>query len=139
MSEVPGDLRYTSTHEWVRREEDGSVTIGISDHAQAALGELVYVEVPEAGTEAAAGDGVAVVESVKAASDVYAPVDGVVIEGNPKLADEPELINEQPYDDGWIMRMEPANIDDIDDLMDADEYEAKLDDDEDDDDVLDDD
>ena len=132
MSDVPGDLRYTSTHEWVRREEDGTITVGISDHAQAALGELVYVEVPEAGMEVAAGDGTAVVESVKAASDVYAPVDGVVIEGNAVLADEPELVNEQPYDDGWIMRMRAANIDDVDDLMDADEYETSLDDDEDD-------
>ena len=131
MSEVPGDLRYTSTHEWVRREEDGSITVGISDHAQGALGELVYVEVPEAGFEAAAGDGCAVVESVKAASDVYAPVDGVVIEGNPRLADEPELVNGQPYDDGWIMRMEAANIDQVQDLMDADEYENSLDDEDD--------
>ncbi len=131
MSDVPGDLRYTNTHEWVRREDDGSITVGITDHAQGALGELVYVEVPEKGSELDAGSSCAVVESVKAASDVYAPVDGVVIEGNAKLADEPGLVNEQPYDDGWIMRMEAVSIDDVDDLMDADEYEATLEDDED--------
>lgn len=128
MSELPGDLTYTKEHEWLRQEEDGTVTVGITDHAQSALGDLVYVELPEVGQEVDAGGEMAVVESVKAASDVYAPVDGVVIEGNAKLADEPGLINEQPYDDGWIMRMEAANIDDVDDLMDADEYEASLDD-----------
>ena len=128
MSEVPGDLRYTSTHEWVRREEDGSVTVGITDHAQSALGELVYVEIPEAGAEVGAGDGCAVVESVKAASDVYAPIAGVVIEGNEALTDAPELVNEQPYEDGWIMRMEAADISDTEGLMSPDDYEASLDD-----------
>lgn len=129
MSDTPGDLRYTKSHEWVRTEEDGSITVGITDHAQAALGELVYVEVPEGGTEVGAGDACAVVESVKAASDVYAPVDGTIIEGNAALADEPELVNEQPYDDGWLFRMEVASAEDIEDLLDADDYEASLEDD----------
>ena len=128
MSDTPGDLRYTKSHEWVRTEEDGSVTVGITDHAQAALGELVYVEVPEEGLEVGAGDACAVVESVKAASDVYAPVDGTIVEGNAALADQPELVNEQPYEDGWLFRMELVNASDIDDLMDADDYEASLED-----------
>lgn len=127
MSDTPGDLRYTKSHEWIRTEDDGSITVGITDHAQAALGDLVYVEVPEEGTEVGAGDACAVVESVKAASDVYAPVDGVVIEGNPALADQPELVNEQPYDDGWLWRMEAGNIEDLDGLLDAEAYETALD------------
>lgn len=131
MSDIPGDLHYTKTHEWVRKEEDGTITVGITDHAQSALGELVYVEVPEPGSELSAGDGCAVVESVKAASDIYAPVDGTVTEANVTLSDEPELVNEQPYDDGWILRMQPQSIEDVDDLMDADEYEASLDDEDD--------
>lgn len=126
MSDVPGDLRYTSSHEWVRIEDDGTITVGISDHAQAALGELVYVEVPEVDAELSPGDSCAVVESVKAASDIYAPVEGVVTEANEALADEPQLVNEQPYDDGWIMKMQPSSLDDVNDLMDADEYEASL-------------
>ncbi len=127
MSDTPGDLRYTKSHEWVRLEEDGSVTVGITDHAQGALGELVYVEVPEAG-EVGAGDACAVVESVKAASDVYAPVDGVIREANDALADQPELVNEQPYDDGWIWRMDVDSVEDLDALLDADGYEALLED-----------
>lgn len=129
MSDTPGDLRYTKSHEWVRTEDDGSITVGITDHAQAALGDLVYVEVPEEGTEVGAGDACAVVESVKAASDVYAPVDGVVIEGNSALADEPELVNDQPYEDGWLWRMEAASSEDVEDLLDADAYEATLEED----------
>lgn len=128
MSDIPGDLKYTSSHEWVRLEDDGSVTVGITDHAQAALGELVYVEVPDIGSELSAGDAAAVIESVKAASDIYAPVEGVVTEVNETLADQPELINEQPYDNGWVMRLNQVKTSDLDDLIDADAYLALLED-----------
>ena len=101
MSDLPEDLRYTSEHEWLRQEEDGSVTVGITDHAQSALGDLVYVELPEVGQELEAGEEMAVVESVKAASDVYSPISGLVLEINVDLADEPEKINIDPYGDGW--------------------------------------
>lgn len=110
MSELPGDLVYTEEHEWLRQEEDGSVTIGITEHAQAALGDLVYVELPEVGADLDAGDEMAVVESVKAASDVYAPVGGTVLEVNGDLADDPEKINSDPYGDGWIVRMQPHDM-----------------------------
>jgi glycine cleavage system H protein len=125
MSELPGDLRYTSEHEWLRKEDDGSVTIGITDHAQAALGDLVYVELPELDQDVESGDEMAVVESVKAASDVYAPIAGTVIEINEILADDPEKINEDPYGDGWIVRIRPSGDDA--DTMDPDEYQAFLD------------
>ncbi len=108
MSELPGDLRYTDEHEWLRQEEDGSVTIGITDHAQMALGDLVYVELPEVGQEMEAGGEMAVVESVKAASDVYAPIGGEVTAINEELSDDPEKINADPYGDGWIVRMQPS-------------------------------
>jgi glycine cleavage system H protein len=108
MSNVPADLSYTKSHEWVRTLADGTVEIGITDHAQHALGDLVFVEVPEAGRTLAAGEACAVVESVKAASDVYAPLGGVVTAGNPKLADAPETVNSDPYGDGWLMRLKPA-------------------------------
>lgn len=126
MSELPGDLRYTSEHEWLRQEEDGSVTIGITDHAQDALGDLVYVELPEVGQELGSGSEMAVVESVKAASDVYAPVSGSVLAVNETLADDPEMINNDPYGDGWIVRVQPG--DDSVDTMSPDEYQAFLDD-----------
>ena len=108
MSNVPADLKYARSHEWLREHADGTVEIGISDHAQQALGDLVFVEVPETGRSLAAGDACAVVESVKAASDVYSPIAGEVTSGNPKLATEPELINRDPYGAGWIMRLKPA-------------------------------
>ena len=108
MSSYPADLRYTKSHEWLRTLPDGTIEIGITDHAQQALGDLVFVEVPEAGRQLAAGDACAVVESVKAASDVYSPIAGEVTSGNPKLATEPELINRDPYGEGWIMRVKPA-------------------------------
>ena len=108
MSSYPPDLRYTRSHEWLRTLPDGTIEIGITDHAQQALGDLVFVEVPEAGRRLAAGDACAVVESVKAASDVYSPIAGEVTAGNPKLATEPELINRDPYGEGWIMRLKPA-------------------------------
>ena len=107
MSNVPSDLQYTKTHEWVRRLPDGTVEIGITDHAQHSLGDLVFVEVPDTGRAVKVGDPAAVVESVKAASDVYSPVAGVVTQGNPGLAAEPEAVNSDPYGKGWLMRLRP--------------------------------
>lgn len=128
MSNIPGDLKYTSSHEWIRLEDNGSITIGITDHAQEALGDLVFVETPEAGQVLAAEDACAVVESVKAASDVYAPVAGEVLEGNAALEEQPELVNEDPYGGGWLFRLQPANANDLDGLLDAAGYEASLED-----------
>ena|ERR1700729_1594431 len=108
MSKLPADLRYTKSHEWVRSLDDGTLEIGITDHAQHALGDLVFVEVPEAGRAVKAGEACAVVESVKAASDVYAPLAGEVTAGNPKLAQEPETVNSDPYGQGWLWRLRPA-------------------------------
>lgn len=125
MSELPGDLRYTEEHEWLRREDDGTVTVGITDHAQGALGDLVYVELPELGQEVEAGGEMAVVESVKAASDVYAPISGEVVDVNEELADDPEMINADPYGDGWIVRLRPSGDDSK--TMSPDEYQAFLD------------
>ena len=126
MSEIPLELKYTKSHEWVRSEEDGSVTIGISDHAQELLGDLVFVELPEVGTEMSAEDAACVVESVKAASDVYMPISGEVIAVNESLADAPETINDSPYDDGWLIQVKPSNPDELDDLMDSDSYETEI-------------
>jgi glycine cleavage system H protein len=114
---------YTRTHEWVRRETDGSVTIGITDHAQNLLGDMVFVEVPEAGRQFALGDDCAVVESVKAASDVYSPLSGEVTEGNEELANSPETINQDPYHDGWIFKLQPSDASELDDLLSADDYQ----------------
>jgi len=125
MSELPGDLKYTKEHEWLRQEEDGTVTIGITDHAQTALGDLVYVELPEIGQAVESGGEMAVVESVKAASDVYAPIAGEVVAVNEALADDPEKINADPYGDGWIVRMQPAGDDG--ETMDPDAYQTFLD------------
>lgn len=126
MSNVPADLRYTKSHEWVRTRPDGSVEIGITDHAQHALGDLVFVEVPEAGRNLNAGEGCAVVESVKAASDVYAPISGQVTEGNAALGETPELINQDPYGTGWMMRLKPKSAADVKALLDAAAYSAFL-------------
>ena len=104
MSNVPADLRFMKTHEWARLEDDGTITIGISDHAQQALGDLVFAEVPEQGRRVAAGEACAVVESVKAASDVYSPVSGEIVAANADLGGQPELINQDPYGAGWLMR-----------------------------------
>lgn len=128
MSELPGDLLYTKEHEWLRKENDGSVTVGITDHAQSALGDLVYVELPEIDQELDAEGEMAVVESVKAASDVYAPIAGVVVEVNEELSDDPEKINADPYGDGWIVRIQPSTDVDDADLMSPDDYQAFLDD-----------
>ena len=108
MIQVPADLQYTKSHEWVRKLADGTVEIGITDHAQHELGDLVFVEVPEKGRALAAGEACAVVESVKAASDVYAPLAGEVTAGNPELATKPELINQDAFGRGWLMRLRPA-------------------------------
>ena len=124
MSELPGDLLFTNEHEWLRKEEDGTVTIGITDHAQEALGDLVYVELPEVGQDVTSGGDMAVVESVKAASDVYSPVSGEVTAVNEVLADTPENINTDPYGDGWIVRIRPS--DDAAETMTPMEYEEFL-------------
>jgi glycine cleavage system H protein len=108
MSQIPADLRYTKSHEWMRTLPDGTIEIGITDHAQQSLGDLVFVDVPETGRQLAAGDACAVVESVKAASDVYSPMAGEVVAGNAGLATQPELINRDPYGAGWILRLKPA-------------------------------
>ncbi|MDB4307678.1 glycine cleavage system protein GcvH [Gammaproteobacteria bacterium] len=126
MSEVPDNLLFTNDHEWLRLEDDGDVTVGITDHAQQALGELVFVEVPEAGDSFAVGDACAVVESVKAASDVYAPLAGTVSAVNSALADEPELVNGVPYEGGWIFRIVPDNATVLDEMMDAEAYGRHL-------------
>ena len=127
MSELPGDLLYTSEHEWLRRESDGSVTVGVTDHAQSALGDLVYVELPEVGQDVDSGGDMAVVESVKAASDVYAPIDGSIVAVNEELADDPEKINADPYGDGWIVRIQPNESIDESALMTPDTYQELLD------------
>lgn len=127
MSEVPSELKYAKSHEWVRVEEDGVVTVGISDHAQALLGDLVFVELPEVGTELAVGDECCVIESVKAASDVYMPISGEIIEINETLADEPEIINASPYDNGWLFKVQPSDQDEVDELLDAEAYQAEID------------
>lgn len=126
MTEAPSNLKYTEDHEWLRTEDDGSVTLGITDHAQQALGELVFVEVPDTGSAYAAGDACAVVESVKAASDVYSPLAGTVTEVNSALAGEPELINSSPYDAGWILRLRPDDAATFSGLMSAESYRELL-------------
>jgi len=128
MSEVPTELRYTSSHEWVRLEDDGTVTVGITDHAQEALGDLVFIETPEIGTDYSAEEACCVIESVKAASDMYMPINGEVVGANEKLADEPETVNSSPYDDGWIFKIKPSDEDDIGQLMDSATYEAEIED-----------
>ncbi|MGH8278611.1 MAG: glycine cleavage system protein GcvH [Gammaproteobacteria bacterium] len=125
MSKVPADLKYTKSHEWVKTGSDGSLTIGITDHAQETLGDIVFVEVPKKGRKLAAGEACAVVESVKAASDIYAPLAGEVLEGNPVLADKPESINQDAYAN-WILRLKPAKASDLGKLLDAKAYEKFL-------------
>ena len=127
MSELPGDLQYTKEHEWLRREDDGSVTVGITDHAQASLGDLVYVELPEVEQDLDLDGEMAVVESVKAASDVYAPIAGSVVAINEELADDPEKINTDPYGDGWIVKLKPEGDIDLSTLMSPDDYQTMLD------------
>ena len=127
MSELPTELKYASSHEWARLESDGTIVVGITDHAQEALGDVVYVELPEVGSTIDAGAEVAVVESVKAASDIYAPVTGEVVEINPALEDEPETVNHSPYADGWFFRVKPAGLGELEDMLDADDYQNAID------------
>ena len=126
MSEIPGDLKFLKSHEWARVEDDGLVRVGISDHAQAALGDLVYVELPNVGDTVEAGTACAVVESVKAASDVYAPVGGKVVAINEALADKPETINEDAYGDGWLFTLEIDDADQLNELLGPDAYAELL-------------
>ncbi|MFJ3074276.1 glycine cleavage system protein GcvH [Pseudomonas sp. NPDC087029] len=125
MSNIPADLRFAESHEWARLESDGSVTVGISDHAQEALGDVVFVELAEVGKVFAAGEAAGVVESVKAASDIYAPVGGEVIAVNEALADSPELLNEEPYS-AWIFKLKPSDKAQLDKLLDAAGYKAAI-------------
>ena len=127
MSQTPSELKYASSHEWARLEEDGTVTVGISDHAQDALGDVVFVELPEVGNSLAAGEEAGVVESVKAASDIYAPVGGEVIAVNDQLEDEPETVNSDPYNDGWIFKLQPSDASELDALLSAEDYQSKCD------------
>ncbi len=122
MSNIPDDFHYTSTHEWIRVDDNGVATVGISAHAQEALGDIVFVELPEPGTEIEARGEVAVVESVKAASDIYSPVGGEITEVNEALIDNPQLVNTAPYDDGWIYRMTVNDEKDLDELLNAEAY-----------------
>jgi glycine cleavage system H protein len=124
MSEIPGDLLFRDSHEWVRNEGDGTATVGISDHAQEALGDMVYIELPETGVTYGQGDSCAVVESVKAASDIYAPLSGEILEVNTALEDEPELVNSDPYGDGWLFRVQFSDKSELEGLLDADAYAA---------------
>lgn len=122
-NENPADLKYTETHEWVRDNGDGTVTIGITEHAQELLGDVVYVELPEVEASVSAGENCGVIESVKAASDMYAPLDGEVTEVNEELDSEPELINSAPFGEGWIFSMKLNSADDLENLLDANDYE----------------
>ncbi len=123
MNEFPAELRYTSTHEWVRVAEDGLVTVGITDFAQDALGDIVFVELPEIGQNVGRGEEVAVVESVKAASDVYAPVTGEIVKINMNLEEDPELVNGDPFGDGWFFTVDPVDVESMNGLFDASDYE----------------
>jgi glycine cleavage system H protein len=129
MSEIPGDLKFLKTHEWARVEGDGKVTVGISDHAQGLLGDLVYVELPNVGDRVESGNACAVVESVKAASDVYAPVTGKVVAINAALSDKPETINEDAYGEGWLFQLEIEDAEQLNDLLEPDDYAEQIEDD----------
>lgn len=126
MSQIPAELKYVSSHEWIRDEGDGVVTVGITDHAQELLGDVVFVDAPEVDSEVDAEDEIAVVESVKAASDIYAPLAGTIIEVNEELEDSPELINSDPYGDGWMFKMKLADTGDMDSLLSAEEYADEI-------------
>ncbi|WP_322406235.1 glycine cleavage system protein GcvH [Idiomarina sp. PL1-037] len=129
MSNIPADLKYASTHEWVRDEGDGTFTVGISEHAQELLGDMVFVELPDVGDKVATGDDIAVAESVKAASDIYAPMTGEVVAVNEDLEDAPETVNNDPYGDGWLFRIKADDSSELDNLLDANAYEASIDED----------
>ena len=123
MSEIPAELRYTKEHEWVREHDDGTLVLGVTDHAQVSLGDLVFVELPENDTAVEAGNACAVVESVKAASDVYLPLSGTIVEKNDALEDAPELVNSDPYGDGWLLRFKPETPAQLEELLGCDDYE----------------
>ncbi|WP_417762748.1 glycine cleavage system protein GcvH [Shewanella sp.] len=127
MSNIPNELLYTASHEWVRKESDGSYTVGITEHAQELLGDMVFVELPEVGDTLSAGDDCAVAESVKAASDIYAPISGEVLAVNEALEDSPELVNSDSYNDGWFFRVMPSDESDLENLLDAEAYQAVID------------
>jgi glycine cleavage system H protein len=122
MAEIPNNLKFLDSHEWARLEEDGTVTVGISDHAQGLLGDIVFVELPDTGKTINKQDDIAIVESVKAASDVYSPLSGEIVSVNEALNDNPELINSSPYNDGWFFKIKPQNNDELEDLLDAEAY-----------------
>ena len=122
MSNIPEDLKYTKTHEWVKQGADGTLVIGISDHAQGLLGDMVFIELPEVGTSYNSGDDCAVVESVKAASDVYCPVSGEVVEVNEAVVDSPELVNQDPYGEGWLFKLQPVDEGEVEELLNAENY-----------------
>ncbi|MFL2487998.1 MAG: glycine cleavage system protein GcvH [Gammaproteobacteria bacterium] len=124
MADIPSNLKFLESHEWARVEEDGTVTVGISDHAQELLGDIVFVELPEVGKEISQSADIAIVESVKAASDVYSPLSGEVTEINEALNDNPEIINTSPYDDGWFFKIKPQDISEMEKLLDAGAYES---------------
>jgi glycine cleavage system H protein len=126
MSEIPGDLKFLESHEWARVEENGLIRVGISDHAQEQLGDLVYVELPEVGATVQAGNGVATVESVKAASDIYSPVSGEIVKVNEALADKPETINEDAFGAGWLFEVKPSDRKELDELLSADDYAEQI-------------
>ncbi|GAB5453154.1 MAG: glycine cleavage system protein GcvH [Halioglobus sp.] len=128
MSHTPSELKYAATHEWARLEEDGTVTVGITDHAQDALGDVVFVELPEENATLAAGEEAGVVESVKAASDIYAPVGGEVIAINNRLEDEPETVNNDPYNDGWFYKLQPSDPSELEALLSAEDYAQQAED-----------
>ncbi|MDH5425315.1 MAG: glycine cleavage system protein GcvH [Gammaproteobacteria bacterium] len=128
MSNIPEELKYTASHEWVKMNDDGTVSVGLTEHAQELLGDIVFVETPEIETEFAAEEACCVVESVKAASDVYMPISGEIVDTNGELTERPEIINSSPYDDGWIFKIKPSNEDELEGLMDAQSYEDSLED-----------
>lgn len=128
MSEVRSELKYLPSHEWARLEADGTVTVGVSDHAQGSLGDVVYVELPEVGSQVNAGEEAGVVESVKAASDIFSPISGEVIAINEALEDEPETVNSSPYDDGWFYKVKPSDASELDAALDADAYKEAAED-----------
>jgi glycine cleavage system H protein len=127
MSTIPTDLKFASSHEWVRKEDDGSYTVGITEHAQELLGDMVFVELPEVGDSVSAGEECAVAESVKAASDIYAPISGEVVAVNSSLEDSPELVNSDAYGDGWFFRIMPSDESEVDALLDAEGYQDVID------------
>ena len=127
MSNLPTELKYATSHEWIRKEEGDVYVVGITDHAQEALGDIVFVEPSEVGDELEAGDGASVVESVKAASDIYAPVGGEIVAFNDELEDEPEKVNDEPYDGGWLFKIKISDATELENLLDAEAYQAQID------------